>query len=70
MKFRLIQVTVLGAGLALVIAGITAAPRLAAAKPEYAAQTKKACNFCHKNPSGGGPLTPAGEKFQSNGHKL
>ncbi len=70
MKSRFVQMTVLGAGLALVVAGLTAAPRLATAKPEYAAQTKKACNYCHKNPGGGGPLTPAGEKFKTNGHKL
>ncbi len=70
MKSRLVYMTILGAGLAFVLAGLTAAPRLAAAKPEFSAQTKKACVFCHKNPGGGGPLTPAGEKFKANGNKL
>jgi hypothetical protein len=70
MKSRLVQLTILGAALAFVLAGLTAAPRLATAKPEFAAQTKKACGYCHKNPGGGGPLNSAGEKFKANGNKL
>jgi len=70
MKSRLLQIALLGAGLAFVLAGITAAPRLATATPAYAGQTKKACGFCHANPAGGGALTAAGKKFQENGHKL
>ncbi len=70
MKSRLVQMTLIAAGLAFAIAGLTAAPRLAMAKPEYTAQTKKACGYCHENPGGGGTLKPAGEKFKANGHKL
>ncbi len=70
MKFRLLQITILAAGLAFVVAAMTAAPRLATATPAYAGQTKKACGFCHQNPSGGGALTAAGQKFKDNGHKL
>ncbi len=33
--------------------------------PEYAAQTGLACRDCHIDPSGGGQLTPQGEKFLS-----
>ena len=40
------------------------------AKPEFAAQTGKACGACHQNPSGGGKLKPLGEKFKANGNKL
>ncbi|MGA7005361.1 MAG: hypothetical protein WBZ28_25790 [Pseudolabrys sp.] len=40
------------------------------AKPEFAAQTGKACVACHQNPSGGGKLKPLGEKFKANGNKL
>lgn len=36
----------------------------AAAKPQYASQTGKACGVCHANPAGGGKLTAAGEKFK------
>jgi cytochrome c553 len=44
---------------------ITFAPRAAEAKPEYAVQTGRACGACHQNPSGSGPLKPAGEKFKA-----
>ncbi len=70
MKSRLVQVAILGAGLAFVLAGLTAAPRLATALPQYAQQTGKACGYCHENPAGGGKLKAAGEKFKANGHKL
>ena len=52
--------------IAALIAGttITIAPRQAEAKAEYTAQTGKACGVCHQNPSGGGKLKPAGEKFK------
>jgi hypothetical protein len=49
--------------LATAIVGSTVSP--VAAKPEFAAQTGKACGACHANPSGGGKLTAAGEKFKS-----
>ena len=50
----------------ILIAGIaiTIAPQSAKAKPEFTGQTGKACVECHQNPSGGGKLTPAGEKFK------
>ena len=46
------------------------APTSASAKPEFAAQTGKACGACHQNPAGGGALKPFGEKFKANGNKL
>ena len=67
MKRSLIQAAALAAGLALVLTVLTAAPRFAVAKPEFAQQTGKACGFCHQNPGGGGKLKPAGEKFKKNG---
>jgi len=70
MKSRLIHLTILAATAGFVIAGITAAPRLASATPQFAGQTKKACNYCHANPAGGGALTDAGKKFKANGNKL
>ena len=56
---------------AILIAGttISIAPRQAEAKPEFTAQTGKACGVCHQNPSGGGKLKPAGEKFKQGGNK-
>jgi hypothetical protein len=63
--------TVLGGfAVAAVIATVAIGPRQAHATPAYAAQTKKACGYCHVNPAGSGPRTPAGEKFLKNGHKL
>ena len=46
------------------------APTSASAKPEFAAQTGKACGACHQNPAGGGALKPLGEKFKANGNKM
>jgi hypothetical protein len=57
------------AALAL-ITTVAFVPRQAAATPAYAAQTKKACGFCHVNPAGGGPRNATGTKFEQNGHKL
>lgn len=37
---------------------------------KFATETGKACGDCHVNPSGGGKLTPFGEKFKANGYKL
>jgi hypothetical protein len=61
-----------GAAAALVLAGTTVVltPRPAMAKPEFAAQTGKACGVCHQNPGGGGALKPYGEKFKAAGNKL
>jgi hypothetical protein len=53
-----------------VVATIALAPHQAKATPAYAAQTKKACGFCHVNPAGGGPRNATGTKFEQNGHKL
>jgi hypothetical protein len=59
-----------GVAAAALIATVAIGPRQAAATPAYAAQTKKACGYCHVNPAGSGPRTPAGTKFEKNGHKL
>jgi len=70
-RSRVVLTAILGGfAAAALLATVTLTPRQAAATPAYAAQTKKACGFCHVNPAGGGPRTPAGEKFQQNGHKL
>lgn len=39
------------------------------ATPEYAEKTGQACSACHRDPAGGGPLTPTGEAFVANAHK-
>jgi hypothetical protein len=57
------------AGAALV-ATITLAPQQAAAKPEFAAQTKLPCGQCHVNPGGSGALKGFGQKFKANGYKV
>jgi len=41
-----------------------------AATPQFAMQTGLSCGACHKNPNGGGALTPTGEKFKANGNKM
>ena len=43
--------------------------RTANATPQFATQTGKACGACHTNPSGGGGLKPAGQKFKDGGNK-
>jgi hypothetical protein len=48
----------------------TIAVGTASAKPEFAAQTGKACGYCHVSPGGGGKLKPAGAKFKAKGFKL
>jgi hypothetical protein len=67
---RVLTAVLGGFAAAALIATVAIAPRQAAATPAYAAQTKKACGFCHVNPAGSGPRTPAGTKFEQNGHKL
>jgi mono/diheme cytochrome c family protein len=42
----------------------------ARATEAFAKQTGQACGQCHTSAKGGGPLTPAGEKFKANGNKL
>jgi len=49
---------------------ILAGPRVAQAKPEFAAQTGLPCGQCHVNPAGGGKLKAFGEKFKANGFKV
>jgi hypothetical protein len=44
--------------------------RPANATAAFAAATGKSCGDCHTVASGGGPLTPFGEKFKANGNKL
>jgi hypothetical protein len=63
------------AGATIVVAGIAAAISLvavrpAAATPQFATQTGKACGDCHTSAKGGGALTPLGEKFKANGNKM
>jgi hypothetical protein len=54
----------------LLATAVTVAPRNAAAKPEFAAQTGLPCGQCHSNPAGGGKLKAFGEKFKANGNKV
>jgi hypothetical protein len=58
-----------GAAAVALASVITLAPRPAAAKPEFAAQTGFPCGQCHVNPAGGGTLKPYGQKFKANGFK-
>jgi len=51
--------------LTLASAFLVVSPRSANATPAFASQTGKACGACHANPSGGGKLTAAGEKFKA-----
>ncbi len=67
---RILVAALGGVAAAALIATVAIAPRQAAATPAYAAQTKKACGFCHVNPAGGGPRNANGQKFEKNGHKL
>ncbi len=70
-RSRVVLTAVLGGfAAAALIATVAIAPRQAAATPAYAAQTKKACGYCHVNPAGGGPRNANGQKFEQNGHKL
>lgn len=42
----------------------------AGARPQYAAKEGKTCTFCHVKPSGGMPLTAAGQYYKAHGHSL
>ena len=57
---------------AAVIAGIASLSLIqpAIATPQFAKETGKSCTDCHTSASGGGALTPFGEKFKANGNKL
>lgn len=63
---------VYGTAAAMVMAGAAAliASQPANAKPEFAASTGKPCGTCHTNPTGGGKLKAAGEKFKADGYKM
>jgi len=69
---RRVMAGIAGGTAVLLVAGmtvvLTSQPTMA--KPEFAAQTKKSCGFCHQSPSGGGALTSAGAKFKANGFKM
>ena len=68
MNFRILTVIATAVGVCGTLA--IATPRSALAKPEFAAQTGKACGACHQNPAGGGALKPFGDAFKANGNKL
>lgn len=57
--------SLLAAGLAL-----SAAPRAASAKPEYAKKENKECAYCHVNPRGGGARSEKGVEYEKNNHKF
>jgi cytochrome c553 len=67
MKKLVLAGAVVATAFSLAAVMVTLTPRQAAAKPEYAAQTGKACTFCHTAPPA---LNDQGKKFQANGHKL
>ena len=52
------------------IAALSLGTAPAKATPAYAQQTKMGCPSCHKMPPSASTLTPTGEKFKANGHKL
>ena len=65
MKARVSTILALFAAAVLLGAGAVAfVTKMAQAKPEFAAQTKKPCTACHVNPAGGGQLTAEGENFK------
>ena len=41
-------------------------PTAAEARPEFATELEKECNFCHLDPAGGGPRNRIGEIFEEN----
>lgn len=53
-------------GALFVLASLVAA----GARPQYAAKEGKTCTFCHVKPSGGMPLTAAGQYYRGHGHSL
>jgi len=69
-RSTIVTTTLVGMAAAALVATITLAPQQAAAKPEFAAQTKLPCGQCHVSPGGSGPLKPFGQKFKANGFKL
>jgi hypothetical protein len=65
-------VLVFGTAAVILIAGTASLmiSRPAEATAQFATQTGKACGDCHVSAAGGGKLTPFGEAFKANGHKL
>jgi hypothetical protein len=61
-----------GSAAAIAIVGALALiiSQTAAATPEFAKETGKACGDCHVSAKGGGALTPLGEQFKANGNKM
>jgi hypothetical protein len=71
---NLVRTIIIGGSAALAVAvlfaGLVAAPRSATALPAYAAKEGKPCGFCHVNPAGGGDRNAAGKKYEANGHSF
>ena len=63
---------VCGMAAAILIAGTLSVTvsRPANATSAYTVETGKTCGQCHQNAAGGGKLTPFGEKFVADGHKV
>jgi hypothetical protein len=59
-----------GLAITVLVLGTIALPRLADAKPEFAAQTGLPCGQCHVTQTGGGKLKPFGEAYKANGYKV
>lgn len=53
----------------LLALSLLALPAAAGATEEYADRTGQDCGVCHRDPSGGGPLTPTGEAYSVSGHR-
>jgi len=72
MKAKMRYVLACSTAAAIAIADTTCllVSRPAVATAQFAKDTGKACGDCHVKPTGGGPLTPLGEKFKANGNKL
>ena len=45
------------------------APATATATEGYAERTGQGCEACHRDPAGGGPLSPTGEAFAAGGYR-
>ncbi len=59
-------------GLAILVLGIALAVGWASpglSTEEYAERTGQDCALCHRDPGGGGPLTPTGEAFSAGGYR-
>jgi hypothetical protein len=54
----------IGSAVAVIMLASVISSSPASAKPEFSTKTGKPCGACHTNPSGGGKLTGAGEKFK------